>query len=729
MFNINSIKFKIILLSTISAFLIVFVFLLVIVIQKDNANEKVSLETKKVLKQNLSFISTNIYNQTETLHEILLSEVDNGLKVAWKIMNNKGKVSIDDDKTIKWNAINQFTKKEKKIFLPKMRIGGAWIAKNSTFDKRSPVVDEVNKLVGGTATIFQRMNKAGDMLRICTNIRKLDNSRAIGTYIPAVNPDSKKNEVIDTVLSGRTYIGKAFVVNSWYLTAYEPIYDNMKNVVGVLYFGIRQEKTQALRNSILQTKFGKTGNVFIINAKGGTKGHYVIAGDLVSDGKNMWDAKDSDGHFFIKSIIKKALLLNKGEVSFESYSCKKDGGKSARMKTAAITYFKPWDWVIAADAYDDDYKDVNDKIEGAINSIAVWGLVFALIILAGVIFISLLATNKITKPIKKILSLAHNLTKGDLDLTRKLDLEGKDEIGQLALKINEFIDSIHNVIVQVTTGTESLTRSVHEIAGSNQDMSQRTSEQAATLEDIKSGVEETTEAITQSANNIKEVNSLSEKNKNLTDTGTQVVEETQKAIYEINKSSKQIVDIIVTINEIAFQTNLLALNASVEAARAGEQGRGFAVVAGEVRNLAQRAANASKDIEQLIKNSTEKVERGAKLSQRNEEVFREIKESVDEISKRIKEISSRSEQQKESVILINKAISDIESMTQQNASIIEETASASEEMAIQSKDLLYIVEKFKIDRNRHLNSNNSSNNQVFRDKAENDFEQEEVKQI
>ncbi|MBN2040494.1 MAG: Cache 3/Cache 2 fusion domain-containing protein [Spirochaetes bacterium] len=712
MMNFNSIKFKIILLSTVSAFLIVFVFLLVIIIQKDNANEKVTVETKKMLKQNLSLISRNIYYQTETLHEILLSEVHNGLKVAWKILNIAGTVSIDNNSYIKWEAVNQFTKSKKNISMPKMRIGSKLIQKNTSFDKESPFVDEISNLVGGTATIFQRINEAGDMLRICTSVRKLDDTRAIGTYIPVINPDGTKNTVIDSVLSGHTYIGSAFVVNSWYLTAYEPIYDYKKTIVGVLYYGIRQEKTKALRNSILQTRFGKTGHVYVLNAKGNSKGNYVISEDSARDGENILDAEDSSGKSFIKSIIQKAENLNKDEVSFETYSVKEDGGQSARMKTVAITYFEPWDWIIAAEAFDDDYNDVNNKIESAINSITAWGSIIALIILAGVIFGSLIVTNRITDPVKKILSLAHNLTKGDLDLTKRLHLDSRDEVGQLAFKINEFIDSIHKVVVQVTNGTEYLTRSIQEIAESNQDMSQRTSEQAASLEEIRSKVEETTSAIALNADNIQEVSNLSGKNRLLTDTGTEVVEETRQAIDEINQSSKQIADIIITINEIAFQTNLLALNASVEAARAGEQGRGFAVVAGEVRNLAQRAANASKDIEKLISNSSEKVEKGLKLSSRNEEVFKEIKESINEINKRIKEVSATSQEQKESVILINNAISEIESMTQQNASIIEETASASEEMSSQSMDLLAIVEKFKIDKDCSANSGNNLNTHI-----------------
>lgn len=697
MYNIQSIRSKIILLSLISAVLIVISFLLVIFIQKNNANEEVTKETNKLLRQNLAVISQNIYNQVETLHGILLTEVHNGLKVSWEVMNKMGRVSIDRSRSVRWNAINQFTKETKSISLPKMIVGGVWLGQNRSFGKRSPVVDEVNDLVGGTTTIFQRINKAGDMLRVCTSVKKLDNTRAIGTYIPSVNPDGSENIVIKTVLSGQTYTGKAFVVNAWYLTAYEPIFDSNKNVIGVLYFGIRQEKSEALRNSIVKTKIGETGYIFVLNAKGNTRGTYVISKDAKSDGENIWEAKDSNGNYFVQSIVKKAETLKPGEVAQEVYPWKNKDEKEARIKIAAITYFEPWDWVIGASAYQDDYKAVNANLSKAINSIAIWGGIIALFILVGVVLSSFIISNKITNPINKILALAYGLTEGDLDLTKRLDLISKDEVGQLAEKINEFIGSVHEVVVQVTIGTQNLTRTVNEIAKSNQNLSQRTSEQASTLEEIRLKVEETTATIAKNAENAREANLLSEKNMELTNTGSKVVGETVSAIDEITRSSQTIVEIITVINEIVFQTNLLALNASVEAARAGEHGRGFAVVAGEVRNLSQRAASAAKDIEKLIKNSYDKISIGAELSKKNGEVFNEIKESIEKMSKSISEVANLSQNQKQSVLHINHAIAEIDSMTQQNAALIEQTASASDEMSDQAQYLISIVNKFKID--------------------------------
>ncbi|HQF08329.1 MAG TPA: methyl-accepting chemotaxis protein, partial [Spirochaetota bacterium] len=230
----------------------------------------------------------------------------------------------------------------------------------------------------------------------------------------------------------------------------------------------------------------------------------------------------------------------------------------------------------------------------------------------------------------------------------------------------------------------------------NQNLSQRTSEQASSLEEIASTIEEATATINQNAENAGRARELTETGSVKALEGNRVAVDAVNAIVEMNESSKKVADIISTINEIAFQTNLLALNAAVEAARAGEQGRGFAVVAGEVRNLAQRSGNAAKEIEGLIRDALGKVEKSTELVNRTGISLTEITEAAKTSAQIINEIAAASQEQKQGINQINNAIAEMDTMTQQNASLVEETASASEEMANQAQDLLDMVQKFKI---------------------------------
>ena len=271
-----------------------------------------------------------------------------------------------------------------------------------------------------------------------------------------------------------------------------------------------------------------------------------------------------------------------------------------------------------------------------------------------------------------------------------------DEIATLGSWFNKFIESLSDVIGKILIAAENLNGAVDEISSGNQNLSQRTTEQAATLEEIASTVQENSSAISQNAVNSNKAEDLSLNAKNMSDDGVTVADQAVSAIVEINDSSKKIEDIITVINEISFQTNLLALNASVEAARAGDSGRGFAIVAGEVRNLAQRSGTAAKEIAELIKDSRNKVENGTVLVTKSGKALSEINEAVKEMSLLIKNISHASMEQSRAMDQVNTAVSGLDSMTQQNSGLVEEIAGASEEMAAQSKELSGMLERFKL---------------------------------
>ncbi|MBN2772108.1 MAG: MCP four helix bundle domain-containing protein [Spirochaetes bacterium] len=345
--------------------------------------------------------------------------------------------------------------------------------------------------------------------------------------------------------------------------------------------------------------------------------------------------------------------------------------------------------------FQQDYANkLRDDMEAASRFALLFNIsMLSVSILFGII-ITIVLARAISKPVAKGLKFAQDLANGDF--RNRIDLDQNDELGQLGKALNTAADDLENTMTEIIVGVQNLVQAINEISAGNENLSQRTSEQASSLEEIASTIEENTATINKNADNSIEANKLSKNTSVLAEDGGTVMDEALSSINDINESSKKIEEIISVINEIAFQTNLLALNAAVEAARAGEQGRGFAVVAGEVRNLAQRSGNASKEIATLIQETLGRVGKGTELTNKAGESLREIISSINDVSRFISEIAVASEEQKRGTEQINMAVSELDSMTQQNAGLVEETASASEEMSNQAQELLQKVEKFKV---------------------------------
>ncbi|MSN24262.1 MAG: response regulator [Geobacter sp.] len=425
---------KVSLLGAGSVLITAVVLVVLAVWQSGQYNLLAQREVDALIDTDLDHITQGVYNLARTENEAVQKRVNYNLNVATHELNQTGEVSLSNEFVI-WNATNQMSGKSQSISLPKMLVGGRWLGNNSQPDRETPIVDSVTRMVGETATIFQRMNKNGDMLRVATTVKDSSHKRAVGSFIPAMHPDGTPDPVIRSILRGETYHGRAFAVNEWYLTAYQPIYGSNGNLVGMLYVGIQQKTIESLlRKTIIETSVGKTGYVYVLSGSGQKRGHYVFSQKGGRDGEDVWEVKDSSGQKVIQEIVSKAVTLSSGELATVRYLWQNPGESRPRWKIARLAYYEPWDWVIGTSVYEDELQSYH-AILGDGRSRMAGDMIFAgfiITILFGLFGIFIAWT--IGRPVLQLKDAVDTIIQGDLD--QVVDIQSRDEIGELATSFN-----------------------------------------------------------------------------------------------------------------------------------------------------------------------------------------------------------------------------------------------------------------------------------------------------
>ncbi|WP_119156209.1 methyl-accepting chemotaxis protein [Caldimonas tepidiphila] len=341
---------------------------------------------------------------------------------------------------------------------------------------------------------------------------------------------------------------------------------------------------------------------------------------------------------------------------------------------------------VAGQAYADSQQAYEAKVWLTVGLVSVLGLGAALFAWALV--------RSITRPLADAVELAEAVAAGDL--TRTVRPEGRDETARLMQALQTMTQGLAGMVTQVVQSSESIATGTSQIAIGNADLSQRTEEQASALQQTSATMTQLGSTVRNNSDNARQAEQLAQSASGLAVGGGQVVGRVVDTMRGIHESSRKISEIIGVIDGIAFQTNILALNAAVEAARAGEQGRGFAVVAGEVRGLAQRSAEAAKEIKTLITGSVEQVEQGGALADEAGRSMEEIVAAIRRVSDIVAEISAASVEQSSGVGQVEQAVSQMDQVTQQNAALVEESAAAAEALKHQAQGLVELVAAFKL---------------------------------
>jgi methyl-accepting chemotaxis protein len=701
--------------------------------------KKVEANMLKEAEYQATLVAQGVLNLAKTQDKLLNIKLKSDIVAAENLLDAAGGLVFAEE-NVQWNAINQFSKQSTKVSLPKVLIKNEWLGQISGASQKVQIVDRVKELVGGTCTIFQRMNTSGDMLRVATNIMGSDGKRAIGTFIPAKMPDNKPNPVIESIMRGQKFTGRAKVVDKWYMTAYEPIKDQAGSIIGMLYVGTPYDLIPEVQNSILDIQVGKTGYVFVLGG-GGDQQHKTIIHKQLGVGIDLTENKDSNGNLYVQEMVKTALTTAKeGKPVIYSYSWADGEGQEKsepRPKFAALVYFEPWDWVIGAGAYYEDFYDPFKDVQNGFSLTATNQLVMTAIVLLLICLISWKIAAGITLPLNRGVRLLEDIAlHGDTSIEVQADdVERGDEIGKIAKAlealVRQQVEEIHlatclagglwdqemslrsdkdelgralgTMIKQINSAlhgaklaAEEVDQGAVQISAASQSLSQGATETASSLEEIGSSVAEIGGQTKANAENASQANILATQTKKAAETGNSKMSEMMAAMNAIQESSKQIAKIIKVIDDIAFQTNLLALNAAVEAARAGRHGKGFAVVAEEVRNLASRSAKAARETSEMIETSINKVASGHEIAVSTEASLQEIVSSSVKVADLVGEIAAASNEQAQGILEISQGLEQIDKVTQQTTASAEQTAAASEELSGQARELNALLAKFKL---------------------------------
>lgn len=704
-----SLKNKIIALASAAAFFPVIVLLIVTAVQNWRISHIITKEIDLISRGHIAQIVNDMTGLCYTANDLVQGHVDTGLRVALKILNDKGRVSTGTQR-VSWEAVNQDTGEMSVIELPVVMVGNVAIEQNRNVHVPTPVVDKVRALAGGTCTLFQRINERGDMLRIATNVENRSMERAIGTFIPAVDAQGNPNMVISSVLSGNTYRGRAFVVNDWYLSAYEPLKDPDGRVIGMLYVGFKKESVHSLRKTINETVVGESGYVWVLGAKGSHRGRYIISKHGERDGENIWE-QSFDGVYPAQLVIHAALALKPEEVGFVQYPWRNPGDPEVKDKMVAIRYFEPWDWVIGAGMDEDELYEVRRKTRIELNTLFLWTLFGGLFFLALAILIAFFIGDRIARPIVEIIGVIRKVAAGELfsaktaidDIEKPKGLNAlepdargdtaaaRDETLLLYTAVRTMTENLFALVKQVQRSGIQVTSSTTQIAASARQLEATVTEQAASSNQVAATSKQISATSRELVTTMGHVNEVAVETAEVAADGKKELLSMEGVIDQltgaagsissklsiIRNKANNIDKVLTTINKVADQTNLLSLNAAIEAEKAGEYGTGFSVVAKEIRRLADQTAVSTLDIEHTIKDMQSAVSAGVmEMDRFTEEVSKgaenigSISIQLEKIIERVSDLQPRFENVNESMQLQSQGAQQIsEAMVQLNEAI------------------------------------------------------------
>ncbi|MDD2236800.1 MAG: Cache 3/Cache 2 fusion domain-containing protein [Kiritimatiellae bacterium] len=625
-------KKKIILLAMVSAVLPIAVMSWLIVdLEKDVVSRSTS-KLEEMARTNVAQIANDVYGLCVISDKYFSEQLDQSVVAADEILYGSGPVSFGDP--LEWMVRSDDGEGLYDVTLPALCVDGFAFESDNRMDRYAPVVDDVLRMTGMDCTLFQRLNEQGDMLRVASTLseKKDPTRRALGTVYPAVLPDGTPNEATLAVLRGERSSSFETVLDNAYLVCRLPVSNVTGEVIGMLGVGRKVNAMEFLKSIIQNTRVGARGYVWVVRADGPDRGRAIISQDGVQNGRQLWDARDASGRYYMREMITRATQSEPGAMLIDRLDLQSVGETSAQSRLVAFTWFEPWQWVIGASAYEEEYYALNDRIRDETRESLAQLLGAGLALLLVMTTLAVVIAVRMARPLGRINQVARLVAEGNLrealtllgGLRNTAEREPRDEVEELTGSFRIMTDHLAALLGQVQKSGLQVTTSATEIAAASRQLEATSVEQAASTR----AVSQTTSSITDTAQSLvgtmDEVNGMANQTAGTAETGREKMRQMQEAMQQlvrstefissklavINEKAGRISGVVTTINAISDQTNLLSPNAAIEAEKAGEHGRGFVVVAREITRLADQTATATQDIEYMVKEMQSSVSSG-----------------------------------------------------------------------------------------------------------------------
>src|SRR4051794_38059291 len=550
-------------LGTLSALLATVTVAILVIVNERSTSKAVSDAVIGIMQDRLARSAEKTYSICKLSQDFVQKAVDTSLSFGEVALKNAGGIQMTG-KTATWSGVNQYTEVPTGMTVPQWALKGPPLTPDRSFTHPIPVIDDIAKQTSSTVSLFQRVNPAGDMLRVASTVAASDGLRASGTYIPAIMPDGSQNPVIKTVLSGQTHRGRAYVVNAWYTTAYEPLRNARGEIIGMFYVGIKQEGLTLLRQAIaIQSHSADHSSVAVYYGPNSQK----LSNMVVMEPSGFAAATESK---WLKEVLEKAPRLGDGGSGTVTVKNPISGSEAI----VRYTYFEPWDWVIAAIGDSSDYAGATDLVRSQFNRLLVQSSLGGLLALVvGAVF-AYFISKRITNP-----------------------------VADLSIHLTSSATQIASSAVHQQSNVTTLMASSNQIASAAKEISATSQELLNAMVEIAQAADRTATLAHRGRQGLKGMESSMQ-------TLSAASDGISTKLSTIRNKAARINSVVTAITKVADQTNLLSLNASIEAEKAGEAGAGFAVVAREIRRLADQSAIATLDIEQIVEEMQEAVASG-----------------------------------------------------------------------------------------------------------------------